>query len=177
MTPAELLSPAEEALWRATMRIVTVLPSRLDTDLVRGAGLTASEYATLVNLSEAPRHELRMTDLAKATGLSASRTTRLVDDLQERGLVTKVASPADARSTRTRIRSDGKAKLRSARQIHLGSVRRRFLDHIDCTSVEQLADALSAVARHLESSSRRRTKRGVNRSPAEGDGFLIPAGD
>lgn len=85
MATAEPLSTAEEALWRATMRILTVFPSYLDTDLVRGAGLTASEYTTLMHLSEAANHELRMTDLAKATGLSASRTTRLVDDLQERG--------------------------------------------------------------------------------------------
>src|SRR5580704_15007853 len=109
MASAEL-SPSEEALWRATMRIVTVLPSHLDADLVHGAGLTASEYITLVNLSEAANHELRMTDLAKATGLSASRTTRLVDDLQGRGLVTKVASSTDARSTRARIMSNGHGK-------------------------------------------------------------------
>jgi DNA-binding MarR family transcriptional regulator len=158
MAPAELLSSAEEALWRATMRIVILLPSHLDTDLVRGAGLTASEYRTLMNLSEAPMHELRMTDLANATGLSASRTTRLVDDLQERGVVTKVANSADARSTRARITSNGMAKLRSARQIHLESIRHRVIDHINASSVEQLSEVLSAVALQLEDSSRRATK-------------------
>ena len=140
------------------MRIVTVLPSHLDTDLVRGAGLTASEYTTLVNLSEAANHELRMTDLAKATGLSASRTTRLVDDLQRRRLVTKVTSSADARSTRAKIASHGMAKLRSARKVRLESLRSRFYNHIGSTPVEQLADALSRVARQLEDSPHRRTK-------------------
>ncbi len=149
MAPAEL-SPSEDALWRATLRVVTVLPSHVDTDLVRGAGLTASEYTTLVNLSEAANHELRMTDLAKATGLSPSRTTRLVDDLQGRGLVTKVASSTDARSTRAKLISSGMAKLRSARQVRLESLRRRFYDHIGSSPVEQLADALSRVARQLE---------------------------
>jgi DNA-binding MarR family transcriptional regulator len=157
MAPAEL-SPFEEALWRATMRVVTVLPSQLDTDLVRGAGLTASEYTTLLKLSEAANHGLRMTDLAKATGLSASRTTRLVDDLQRRGLLTKLASSADARSTRATIASNGLARLRSARQVRLESLRNRFYDHIGSSPVEQLADALSRVARQLEDSSRRRTK-------------------
>ena len=76
------LSPPEEALWRAIMRITKVLPRHLDTDLIQGAGLTASEYITLMGLSEAPKRELRMSDLANAAGLSASRTTRLVDDLQ-----------------------------------------------------------------------------------------------
>jgi DNA-binding MarR family transcriptional regulator len=126
MPSAEGLSPSEEALWRATMRIVTILPSQLDIDLVRGSGLTASEYITLVKLSEASNHELRMSDLANANGLSASRTTRLVDDLQRRGLVRRVTSMADARSTRARIASNGMARLRSARQSRLESVRHRL---------------------------------------------------
>jgi DNA-binding MarR family transcriptional regulator len=166
MAPDELLSPVEEALWRAVMRIVIVLPWHLDTDLVRGAGLTASEYVTLMKLSQAPNHGLRMTDLAYATALSASRTTRLADDLQARGLVTKVASSVDARSTRARITSKGVAKLRSARQVRLESVRNRFIDHVDSSSVKQLAEALSVVALQLEDGSRRGTKWTVIPSPA-----------
>jgi DNA-binding MarR family transcriptional regulator len=82
MFSPEPLTPTEDELWRAIMRIVNVLPSYVDTDLMRGAGLSASEYVTRMNLCEAPNRELRMTDLASATGLSASRTTRLVDDLK-----------------------------------------------------------------------------------------------
>src|ERR1700730_1901846 len=89
MAGDEPLSANEEAAWRALMRIVKVLPRHLDSDLVRGAGLTASEYTTIMHLSEAPNRELRMADLANATDLSASRMTRLVDDLQSRGLATK----------------------------------------------------------------------------------------
>ena len=39
----------------------------------------------IMNLSEAPDRELRMADLAVPTGLSPSRTTRLVDGLRRRG--------------------------------------------------------------------------------------------
>ena len=132
------------------MRIVKVLPRNLDTDLIRGAGLSASEYTTIMILSEAPNRELRMTDLAKATGLSASRTTRLVDDLQSRGWVTKVASSSDARGNVARLTPRGMAKLRSAWPVHLASVRSRFLDHLEDSSVSHLAHGLSAVAVHLE---------------------------
>ncbi len=135
------------------MRIVKVLPRHLDTDLVRGAGLTASEYTTIMNLSEAPNRELRMNDLASATGLSASRTTRLVDDLQSRGFVTKVASSSDGRGNVARLTPRGMAKLKSAWTVHLASVRTRFLDHIESSAVSQVADALCAVAVHLEDGS------------------------
>ena len=132
------------------MRIVKVLPRNLDTDLIRGAGLTASEYTTIMTLSEAPNRELRMTDLANTTGLSASRTTRLVDDLQSRGWVTKVASSSDGRGNVARLTPRGMAKLKSAWPVHLASVRTRFLDHIEDSSVSQLAAGLSAVAVQLE---------------------------
>ena len=89
MAKVEPLSAPEEEFWRALMRIVLSLPRRLDSDLVRAAGITANEYTVLMCLSEAPGRELRMADLANAAALSASRMTRLVDDLQHRGLVTK----------------------------------------------------------------------------------------
>ena len=150
MATVEPLSPEEEALWRAVMRIVKAIPRDLDSDLIRGAGLTASEYTTIMHLSEAPNRELRMADLASATDLSASRMTRLVDDLQSRGLVTKTASSADARGNVARLTPRGMAKLRSAWPIHLASVRRRFFDCIDGASVETIANAFAEVAVHLE---------------------------
>jgi DNA-binding MarR family transcriptional regulator len=153
MATAEPLSPTEEELWRAVMRIIKVIPRHLDSDLIRGAGLTASEYTTIMHLSEAPNRELRMADLAIATDLSPSRMTRLVDDLQSRGLVMKTASSSDARGNVARLTPPGMAKLKSAWPIHLASVRSRFFDSIDAAAVEQVAKALSEVAVHLEDTS------------------------
>jgi DNA-binding MarR family transcriptional regulator len=153
MATVEPLSATEEALWRAVMRIVKVIPRHLDSDLIRGAGLTASEYTTIMHLSEAPNRELRMADLAGATDLSASRMTRLVDDLQSRGLVTKTASSSDARGNVARLTPRGMAKLRSAWPVHLVSVRRRFFDCIDAGAVAGVAKALAEVAVHLEDMS------------------------
>jgi DNA-binding MarR family transcriptional regulator len=153
MSTVEPLSPTEEALWRAVMRIIKVIPRHLDSDLIRGAGLTASDYTTIMHLSEAPNRELRMADLASATDLSASRMTRLVDDLQSRGLVTKTASSSDARGNVARLTPRGMAKLKSAWPVHLASVRHHFLDCIDAAAVEGVAAALAGVATHLEDTS------------------------
>jgi DNA-binding MarR family transcriptional regulator len=150
MAGVEPLSPTEEELWRAVMRIVKVIPRHLDSDLIRDAGLTASDYTTIMHLSEAPNRELRMADLASATDLSASRMTRLVDGLQSRGLVTKTASSSDARGNTARLTPRGMAKLKSAWPVHLTSVRNRFFDHLDASTVKAVARALSEVAAHLE---------------------------
>jgi DNA-binding MarR family transcriptional regulator len=153
MAVVEPLSPGEEALWRTLMRIIKVIPRHLDSDLIRGAGLTASEYTTIMHLSEAPNRELRMADLASATDLSASRMTRLVDDLQSRGLMTKTASSSDARGNVAKLTPRGMAKLKSAWPVHLASVRGRFFDNIDAAAVETVAKALAEVADHLEDTS------------------------
>ena len=146
----EPLSPSEEMLWRALMRIVKTLPRHLDSDLVRSVGLTASEYTTIMHLSEAPERELRMADLADATGLSASRTTRLVDDLASRGLVTKRGSSADGRSNIAKLTPQGVTKLKAAWPAHVASVRKRMFDHIDASAVQHTAEVLSVVAAQLE---------------------------
>jgi DNA-binding MarR family transcriptional regulator len=153
MSRTEPLSPTEEALWRAIMRIVKALPRNLDSDLIRGAGLTASEYSTLMHLSEAPNRELRMSDLANAAGVSASRTTRLVDDLQSRLLVRKVASSSDARGNIAKLTPKGMAKVKAAWPIHLDSVREQFFDQIDATSIQVLARELTAAADRLDGNS------------------------
>jgi DNA-binding MarR family transcriptional regulator len=153
MAAVKPLSPSEEALWRALMRVIKVIPRYLDSDLVRGAGLTASEYTTIMHLSEAPHRELRMADLASATDLSASRMTRLVDGLQSRGLVTKTASASDARGNVAKLTPRGLTKLKSAWPVHLHSVRDRFLDCIDEEAVEFLAIALAQVVVHLDEGS------------------------
>jgi DNA-binding MarR family transcriptional regulator len=157
-TGLEPLSPIEESLWRALMRIVKVLPRDLDSDLARGAGVTASEYTTMMHLSEASNRELRMTDLANATDLSASRMTRLVDELQSRGLVTKIASSTDARGNVARLTPRGISKLRAAWPVHLASVRARFFDHMDAAAVKRVSEALSDVADELDDSYPGRTR-------------------
>jgi DNA-binding MarR family transcriptional regulator len=135
------------------MRILKILPRLLDSDLVRGVGLTASEYTTIMHLSEAPNRQLRMADLASATDLSASRTTRLVAELESRGLVTKTTSSSDARGNVAKLTPRGMAKMRSAWPVHLASVRCHFFDHIDTSDVVSAAKALSDVAARLEEAS------------------------
>jgi DNA-binding MarR family transcriptional regulator len=144
------LNETEEVFWRALMRVVLSLPRRLDADLVRAVGITANEYTTLMCLSEAPGRELRMADLATAAALSASRMTRLVDELQRRGLVAKRASSEDGRGNVAKLTPAGLAKLRKAWPVHLASVRDRVFDHVDPSTVTKAAQALSEIAAPLE---------------------------
>jgi DNA-binding MarR family transcriptional regulator len=150
MARADRLDPSEESFWRSLMRIVLWLPRRMDVELLEAAGITLNEYLTLMALSEAPAGELRMTGLAHTTALSASRMTRLVDDLQTRGLVLKRASADDRRGHVASVTPLGQARLEAARLVQLSCVRALVIDHVDPDSTVDAAEALSEIAEGLE---------------------------
>jgi DNA-binding MarR family transcriptional regulator len=105
---------------------------------------------TLISLSQARSRELRMTDLARATSLSASRMTRLIDELQSRGLATKRASAVDGRGNVASLTPAGLAKLDAARGVHVSSMRALVFDHVDRATVNSAADALEEIAARLD---------------------------
>ena len=63
------LTDEEQQAWRATVHMSQLLMRQLDHDLAQH-GLNGRDYEILVELSEAPEHRLRMTDLADATSQS-----------------------------------------------------------------------------------------------------------
>ena len=140
------LSPIEESFWRALMLIVLSLPRRMDADMTKSVGISVNEYLTLMVLSEAPGGELRMAGLARATALSASRVTRVVDALQMQELVTRRASAADRRGQVTSVTLLGRAKLESARAVQLSCVRALVFDPVDPDSMDEAANALREIA-------------------------------
>jgi DNA-binding MarR family transcriptional regulator len=150
VTKVERLSPAEDNVWRALMRIVLLLPRRLDSDLMRTVGISSNEYVTVMSLSEAPSHELRMTDLARAVAVSASRMTRVVEELESRGLVTKRSSTRDGRGNLACLTSAGQAKLEEASAVYVSSVRTLAFDHLDQATSNDAAQALAEIAVQLE---------------------------
>ncbi|HWG15208.1 MAG TPA: MarR family winged helix-turn-helix transcriptional regulator, partial [Streptosporangiaceae bacterium] len=143
---ASPLSGDEEALWRDLIRIVVTLPRALDDDLARMAGISLSEYAVLMNLSEAEGQGLRLSALAAAVALSLSRVSRLVDELQAQGLVTKARDAVDTRGSIATLTPAGLDRLRRAYPAHLLSARQRVMDHVPAELVLPTTRALAAVA-------------------------------
>ncbi|WP_046729942.1 MarR family winged helix-turn-helix transcriptional regulator [Streptomyces humi] len=150
MAADDPLTAQEERLWRALMRVIVALPRSLDDDLLRSAGLTLTEYVVLMNLSEADNQELRMTDLASATALSASRITRVVEALQGRGQVAKRRYEGDARGNVAKLTPEGLKRLQDTYPVHLASARKRVIDLLDGRSVPAMARQFEAVVETLD---------------------------
>jgi DNA-binding MarR family transcriptional regulator len=132
------------------MRLMLTLHRALDDDLARARGMTAHDYMVLMNLSEAPNRELRITELAEAAALSVSRMSRLVDELQSRNLVAKRRSEIDGRGNVASLTRQGVARLKAAYPDHLASARRLVLDHVDPDDVPRIARTLEVIATQLD---------------------------
>ena len=67
------LTDEEQRTWRAYLHATTLLEDHLDRQLQRDAGMPHIYYGLLVQLSQAPRRRLRMTELAMDAKITRSR--------------------------------------------------------------------------------------------------------
>ena len=72
------LTAEEMRAWLRLVAVTELLPSALDTQLRRDAGLTHFDYFVLSRLSEAPERTLRMTALAQGTNATLPRLSHVV---------------------------------------------------------------------------------------------------
>ena len=140
------LDDREIRAWKAFARSLIVVPRILEADLLQHSSMTLGEYQVLVILSEAPDHSSRMSELAGAVGLSASRMTRLIDGLRRRGWVEKKRDGCDRRGAIAVLRPGGLAALEDAYPAPLAAVRRQVMDHLGDIDLGALAAALEAMA-------------------------------
>ncbi|MFD4118221.1 MarR family winged helix-turn-helix transcriptional regulator [Streptomyces niveus] len=147
------LSPDELRLWQSLGRLVHSLPRVLEDDMSR-TGVTMTEFAALLLLSEAPDHRMRMSALADAAGLTPSRITRVVDGLAKHGLVRKERHGQDGRGNDAVLTEAGLHTMREAQPAHLASARTRVLGQIPPDQVPALAQAFAAIAEGLSTHRR-----------------------
>jgi DNA-binding MarR family transcriptional regulator len=135
------LSPLELDAWAGFLRAHAGLVRELDRQLETAHGLPLTQYEVLLHLEDAPGHRLRMSELARSVLLSQSGVTRLVDRLQQRGLVVRERCPEDRRVLYARLTSEGADALAEARPTHLTGVRDLFLRHFDDGELKTLGES------------------------------------
>ncbi|OLT54432.1 hypothetical protein BJF89_16790 [Corynebacterium sp. CNJ-954] len=148
MTNDSPLTPAELRVWQSLGRLVHILPRALEEDMSR-TGLNMTEFAVLFLLDSAPDRRMRMSDLANAAGLTASRITRVVDGLSRHGYLRKERHSSDRRGSEAILTDRGREGLATAQPAHLASAHRRIIDHLSSADVENLADMLDRILENL----------------------------
>jgi DNA-binding MarR family transcriptional regulator len=131
--------------WRGYLLSHAAIRRVLDADLLHHHGLTARDYEVLLFLSQAEGRRLAMSELSERTMLTRSGVTRLIDGLQQAGLVERVSCPSDLRVSYAQLTEVGYERLRDASRTHIASVQAAFLDHFTDEEVELLAELLGRL--------------------------------
>src|SRR6476661_3683011 len=104
--------------WRTLAALHGLIEAALERELSTGFGLSVVEFTVLDALSRQDGWHLRMTQLARAAALSSSATTRLVNRLEDRGLLTRILCADDRRGIYTELTEEGRRSLEAARPVH-----------------------------------------------------------
>jgi DNA-binding MarR family transcriptional regulator len=142
------LTDEEQRAWRAYIRLAQLLMRQLDRDL-NPFGLSMHDYEILVELSEAPRHRMRMTELADRTAQSRSRLSHQVNRMEARGLVSRENCEGDKRGTFAVLTKHGAATIEEVAPHHVASVRRHFIDRLGAVELTALTSAYEPLLAEL----------------------------
>jgi DNA-binding MarR family transcriptional regulator len=144
-----LSTPSPERLrcWRLFFESALALLDVLDTELQDAVGIPQRWYDVLVHLEESP-DGLPMNELAERILYSKSGFTRVVDRMEEAGLVRRVRPPNDRRSILVLLTDKGTEMMERARLHHRDGIDRHFSQHLTDADITALARALEKISAH-----------------------------
>ncbi len=115
----------------------------IDRELAR-SGLTDASWAPLIHLDEGG-DDISQSELAERVGLDGSSLVRLIDLLEQRGLVERRVDPADRRARRILLTGPGRAEIAALRE-RLLRIETAMLAPLDDTALDRLAADFDRVA-------------------------------
>ncbi|MFD4861892.1 MarR family winged helix-turn-helix transcriptional regulator [Streptomyces atratus] len=144
------LSDEEQSVWRAYLHATTLMEDHLDRQLQRDAGMPHIYYGLLVQLSQAPRRQKRMTELAKDAKITRSRLSHAVARLEKSGWVRREDCPSDKRGQNAVLTDEGYEMLRRSAPGHVSAVRQAMFDRLTPEQLRSLGEIMQVVATGLQ---------------------------
>ncbi|MEV4437427.1 MarR family transcriptional regulator [Streptomyces sp. NPDC049577] len=135
--------------WCALSALHGRIEAHIERALQAGHGLSVREFSVLDVLSRQHSGEgghLRMNEVADAVVLSQSATTRLVNRLEDRGLLTRYLCLTDRRGIYTDVTDAGIALLEEARPTNDAALREALRDAAARPELAPLVAAVESLA-------------------------------
>jgi DNA-binding MarR family transcriptional regulator len=132
-------------VWVRLLRGHAACRRALSTQLQAEHSLTVNDYEALLLLSRAEGKLMRRVDLADGLQLTASGVTRLLDGLEQQGLVDKATCRSDGRVTYAKLTRRGLKKLEQASSSHIANVEALLEERYEQEELVLLADLLSRL--------------------------------
>lgn len=131
--------------WRTFLYAHAQIRRQLERELQAEQAMGLADYELLLVLAYSPERRQRMSELANALVLSRSGATRLIDRLEDDGLVQRISCDTDRRGAWAQLTNAGYARLRAASPTHLRGVACHFLDRIPDAELESMRRTLERV--------------------------------
>jgi DNA-binding MarR family transcriptional regulator len=112
-----------------------------------------STFEALMHIAHAEEGTIAISNLAERVRLSPSHVSRLVIDLEGRGLVERQRSSTDSRSTRATITEAGRKQLREAASTYLSTIRALLLDPLGEREIKQLTRIWDRIGASIRSAT------------------------
>ena len=138
-----------QSSWRTYFETSQRIRQTLESRLKEEAGLSVSDYNTLLLLWEAPERRLTMSALARGLVFSPSRLNYRIGLLEDAGLVVKTESAADRRVHEVVLTDAGARAFLAAGRGHRRAVDEVFLDHVGDDELDVIDRVFARVARAL----------------------------
>ncbi len=132
------LTPEQQQAWVVLLGVIARLPTALDAQLQRDAGITHIEYGVLSWLSRRPERTARMSEIAALNSVTLSHLSRIASRLEHRGWLRRASDPGDGRTTLATLTNLGWDKVVATAPGHVEAVQRHVFDHLQPTQVHQL---------------------------------------
>jgi len=144
-----LSSPTRAQLfvWRAFLESSLALVDILDEELQADVGLSLRWYDLLVQLED-EEEGLKMNELANRILTSKSGLTRVIDNMEQAGLLRRQRTPRDRRAVLVAITPKGRRVVSSARVCHHGSIREHFSGILNDDDLGAIAVAMAKISEH-----------------------------
>ncbi len=136
--------PAVRA-WTRLLRAYVSTTRSLSAELLEGHGLTLNDYEALLVLSRAEEGRLKRVELARSLMLTPSGITRLLQGLEDAGLVERATCATDLRVTYAQLTDAGREKLEAAASGHVASIRGLFEEHFAQKEIDAIAEILGKL--------------------------------
>ncbi|MFE5240722.1 MULTISPECIES: MarR family winged helix-turn-helix transcriptional regulator [unclassified Streptomyces] len=144
------LTAEEQSVWRAYLHATTLMEDHLDRQLQRDAGMPHIYYGLLVQLSQAPRRQKRMTELAKDAKITRSRLSHAVARLEKNGWVRREECPSDKRGQNAVLTDEGYEMLARSAPGHVEAVRQAMFARLTPEQVVSLGEIMQVIAAGLQ---------------------------
>lgn len=135
------LPPLRAQAFLGLVRAGAAVARDVDATLQARHHISLHAFEVLLHLAVfSPDRRLRLTQLIEQAPLSQSRVSRLVGDLEARGLVRRATSAEDRRGIEVRLTDAGLAVFRDAQESHLHDLDMRLFSRLSWEEVTSLAE-------------------------------------